>query len=58
VGRIATWHNNKIHRDIGALEDLQLAQDDEKPFYKPWQEIDGWQKQFLKNPVHHSIIKK
>ena len=58
VGRIATWHNNNIHRDIGALKDLQLAQDDEKPFYKPWQEIDEWQKQFLKNPVHHSIIKK
>jgi mannose-1-phosphate guanylyltransferase len=58
MGRIATWHNVNIHRDIGALKDLQLAQDDDKPFYKPWQEIDGWQKQFLKNPVHDSLIKK
>ena len=57
MGRIATWHNDFTHRDIGTIKDLQLAQNDDKPFFEPWQEADEWQKQFLKNSVHHSIIK-
>ena len=57
MGRIATWHNDFTHRDIGAIKDLQLAQNDDKPLFDLRQEEDEWQKKFLKNPVHHSIIK-
>jgi mannose-1-phosphate guanylyltransferase len=58
IGRIATWHNDNIHRDIGALKDLKLAQQDEQPLYNPWQEVDPWQKQFLQHPVHNFLITK
>lgn len=28
MGRIATWHNDGIHRDIGTIDQLRLAQND------------------------------
>ena len=31
LGKIATWHNAQIHRDIGTLATLQQAQLDPKP---------------------------
>jgi len=31
IGRIATWHNANIHRDIGTLEALRAAQKDPLP---------------------------
>jgi mannose-1-phosphate guanylyltransferase len=54
IGNIATWHNQGIHRDIGLLAILQLAQSDPKPT-SCWKETDTWQKDFLSNPIHQQI---
>jgi mannose-1-phosphate guanylyltransferase len=54
MGKIATWHNSGIHRDIGALAMLQLAQSDPHP-KSCWHKTDNWQKDFLKNPIHSQI---
>lgn len=45
LGRIATWHNAEIHRDIGTLSELRAAQSDLStiPFI---QENDLWQRNF------------
>ena len=54
LGRIASWHNTQIHRDIGTLKTLQQAQLDPKP--EPiWDETDDWQKLFLDHPIHHNL---
>ena len=55
VGSIATWHNQGIHRDIGALPMLKLAQSDPKPT-SYWPEKDTWQKKFLINPIHQQLM--
>ena len=54
MGKIATWNNSLIHRDIGTLQMLQLAQSDPHP-NSCWPEIDTWQKEFLSNPIHKEI---
>ena len=54
LGNIATWHNQGIHRDIGAFAMLQLAQSDPKP-NSCWSETDTWQKEFLNHPIHGQI---
>ena len=56
LGRIATWYNSVIHRDIGDFKTLKLAQSDSKPkaFWKP---NDDWQKWFIKQPIHKQILK-
>ena len=54
MGRIATWKNNGIHRDIGALPMLKLAQSDPQPISR-WTETDNWQKKFLRHPIHKQI---
>jgi mannose-1-phosphate guanylyltransferase len=54
LGKIASWNNNGIHSDIGALPMLHLAQSDPKPV-SCWPEIDSWQKEFLNNPIHQQI---
>ena len=54
VNKIATWNNSGIHRDIGALRVLQLAQSDPQP-NSYWPEIDQWQKEFLSNSIHQQI---
>jgi mannose-1-phosphate guanylyltransferase len=54
IGSIATWHNQDIHRDIGTIPMLQLAQLDPQPS-SFWPEIDTWQKVFLSNPIHMKI---
>ena len=54
MGHIVTWNNCGIHRDIGALPMLQLAQSDPHPT-SCWQETDAWQKKFLLNPIHQQI---
>ncbi len=56
IGSIATWKNKGIHRDIGAVSMLQAAQSDPKQ-NSFWNEIDDWQKEFLKNPIHHQAAK-
>lgn len=49
IGRIATWHNREIHRDIGTLASLKDAQFD--PIPEPiWTETDNWQKEFQTIP--------
>jgi len=55
IGRIATWHNQEVHRDIGALPMLKLAQSDPKPS-SCWPETDPWQKKFLSNKIHQQLI--
>ena len=54
IGKIATWHNHKIHRDIGTLEELINAQNDPKPF-SLLNEKDEWREKFLKKPIHQHI---
>ena len=54
LGRITTWHNKDIHRDIGTLPMLKLAQSDPRPLPQ-WLQKDLWQQQFLKHPIHQQI---
>ena len=54
LGKIATWNNQGIHRDIGALPMLKLAQSDPHP-KSCWSEKDTWQIEFLSNPIHRQI---
>ena len=54
LGKIATWHNAKIHRDIGTIETLQQAQLDQKP-EAVWSEVDAWQQWFLQHPIHQKL---
>lgn len=54
IGRIATWHNYEIHRDIGSITSLKLAQSDPKP--EPyWSTRDKWQDEFKTNPIQQLI---
>ena len=55
IGSIATWHNQGIHRDIGALPILKLAQSDPKPI-PCLHETDTWQKKFLSNKIHQQLV--
>ena len=54
MGSIATWNNSGIHRDIGALPMLRLAQNDKHPT-SCWPDKDPWQKTFLSHPIHQQI---
>lgn len=45
VGRIVTWQNSEIHRDIGTLSELRAAQTDLVPTYSLLGK-DKWQEQF------------
>jgi mannose-1-phosphate guanylyltransferase len=54
MGNIATWDNQGIHRDIGALPMLKLAQSDPGPT-SCWPETDTWQEEFLRNPIHQQL---
>ena len=54
MGQIATWNNTRIHRDIGTLQMLQLAQSDPHP-NSCWPQTDTWLKDFLSNPIHQQI---
>jgi mannose-1-phosphate guanylyltransferase len=54
LGKIATWNNDGIHRDIGAFSILKQAQSDPQP-KSCWPKIDSWQKDFLSNPIHQQI---
>ena len=54
LGKIATWENEEIHRDIGTIEILREAQIDEcdRP---TWNGDSLWQQDFLNNPIHKMI---
>ena len=54
IGKIATWHNTGLHRDIGTLKQLRQAQFDLKP--DPyWAVTDAWQQWFIDQPIHSMI---
>lgn len=55
VGRIATWENTKIHRDIGVRQSLMSAQKDPQPELC-WPETDNWLSVFQDNPIHDRLI--
>jgi mannose-1-phosphate guanylyltransferase len=54
LGKIATWENTNIHRDIGTLESLIKAQNDPVPSLKSLNS-DEWQRNFEKNSIHKSL---
>ena len=55
VGRIATWENTKIHRDVGTLKSLIEAHSD--PRIEPnWPEDNEWQKNYSANLVHEKLF--
>jgi mannose-1-phosphate guanylyltransferase len=55
IGKIGTWHNSGIHRDIGTIKQLKLAQDDHvEPIFNF--ELDEWQDSFCNNPIHRRIL--
>ena len=54
VGKIATWNNNNIHKDIGTIEMLQSAQQDD--CISPIWSSSVWQEKFSKHPIHKEII--
>ena len=59
LGKIATWENRWIHRDIGSVGSLVKAQSDEGWSVK-LPKPDTWQADFEKHPVHgliHKLVK-
>jgi len=54
MGRIATWHNKVVHRDIGTPEVLVKAQFDSMPDISIPMD-DSWGKNYLKNPIFSEI---
>ena len=55
LGKIATWKNTAIHRDIGTIEMLKRAQRDNCNLTIPAVD-DQWYKTFLVHPIHKMII--
>jgi mannose-1-phosphate guanylyltransferase len=54
IGKIATWENKEIHRDIGTINSLREAQNDLCDF-SLWTEYNTWQQYFLENQIHRLI---
>lgn len=54
IGRIATWHNDAIQRDIGTLPALLAAQSDPVPHHY-WPGDDEWQMKFEALPVFRAV---
>ena len=54
VGRIATWQNKNVLRDIGSIDMLRDAQSD-NCLVPDWPD-DSWNKNFLHNPIHQQIL--
>lgn len=57
IGKIATWKNENIHRDIGTVKMLREAQTD-KCDVPSWDVNNIWQQDFLNNPIHNLIDKQ
>jgi len=57
LGRIATWHNNQVHIDIGTIEALYDAQKSQKvhTYMRNDVEIDDWEKMFVNHPIHQQL---
>ena len=54
IGKIATWKNTEVHRDIGTIEVLKMAQKDNCKL-PPWTADNEWQDRFLSNPIQQQI---
>jgi mannose-1-phosphate guanylyltransferase len=54
IGRIATWHNAGVHRDIGTLPALRAAQYDPIPEHY-WPRHDEWQAKFASSPIFRAV---
>ena len=55
LGRVATWENLGIHRDVGAIASLLNAQKD--PQHDPcWPDTDDWMSMYRDNPVHEQLF--
>ena len=54
LGKIATWENTNIHRDIGTLDSLLEAQNDSVPSLD-YSNPDDWQRNFENNLIHKSL---
>lgn len=52
-GKIATWKNEGVLRDIGTIDMLRDAQND-KCKLPSWPE-DNWHRKFMNNPIHQQI---
>ena len=50
MGKIATWTNKNIFRDIGTIDSLIKAQSDNKPVLT-WNNKDNWSIEFKNNVV-------
>ncbi len=59
IGRIATWHNDDIHIDIGTAESLRNAQKSNftKTFNRDVLGFDDWGKMFASHPIHQQLRK-
>ncbi len=56
IGKIATWHNNGIHIDIGSIEALQRSQVEAKLDPRTVNFLDDeWSQKFLSHPIHNLI---
>ena len=57
LGRIATWHNNQVHIDIGTIEALYNAQKSQhrQISMKNGIEVDDWEKMFTNHPIHQQL---
>ena len=54
IGRIACWHHEGVHRDIGTPQALIAAQGD--PRHPQNLDLrDSWQRDFEKHPIHQMI---
>ena len=56
IGRIATWENEGIHRDVGQIESLLEAQHDLCPS-SCWPDRDEWDHAYQLNPVHDWLMR-
>ena len=56
LGKIATWQNTEIHRDIGSFEQLKKAQEDDIKLHLNFRKGESaWSKRFSENPIHKRI---
>ena len=56
IGRIATWHNEGTHIDIGSIEALREAQSLAQYKAITFSETnDDWSLQFASHPIHAQI---
>jgi mannose-1-phosphate guanylyltransferase len=56
IGRIATWHNEGTHIDIGSIEALRQAQlAIQYNAMSVSQTKDDWSEKFASNPIHAQI---